>query len=104
MPEHWRGRAPGTRGIQVAVHLHGDLQRYASQATGRGVLQLELPAAARVSDVLARLAIPADRRVIVGLDGQAAAPDTALRDGARVDLLPPMAGGSATREKETRTC
>jgi len=35
------------------------------------------------------------RRIIVGLNGEAAGMDQELVDGARIDLLTPMAGGSA---------
>jgi sulfur carrier protein ThiS len=79
--------------MRVEVHLHADLERYAP--TGRrGVLSLELPVGAQVSDVLREVALPADRRVLVGLNGVAARLEQVLEDGARIDLVPPIAGGA----------
>ena len=79
--------------MHVEVHLHADLERYAP--TGRrGVLALELPVGAHVSDVLREVALPADRRVLVGLNGAAAHLEQVIEDGARIDLVPPIAGGA----------
>jgi len=38
--------------------------------------------------------LPAERRVLVGLNGDAARLEQVLEDGARIDLVPPIAGGS----------
>ena len=38
-------------------------------------------------------ACPSDRRVIIGVNGEAASADDLLRDGSRIDLVPPIAGG-----------
>jgi sulfur carrier protein ThiS len=79
--------------IRVDVHLHADLERYAPGAR-RGVVALELPLGATVSDVLRALALPAERRVLIGLNGAAAQPEQVLEDGARIDLVPPISGGA----------
>jgi sulfur carrier protein ThiS len=79
--------------MQVDVHLHAELVRLAPDT--RGVLRLDVPDGARVVDLLEQLALDPQRRVIVGLNGEAARPDQELVDGARIDLLTPMAGGSA---------
>jgi sulfur carrier protein ThiS len=79
--------------MQVEVHLHAELVRLAPQA--HGVLRLELPEGARVADLLEHLALGTQHRVIVGLDGASVRLDQELVDGARIDLLTPMAGGSA---------
>ena len=78
--------------IRVLVHLHAGLLRFAPDP-GRGPFGREFPDGARVADVLASFALPADRRVIVGMDGESASVDDLLRDGARIDLVPPIAGG-----------
>lgn len=77
----------------VQVHLHAELVRLAPD-TG-GVMTLEVPEGAHVADLLERLALGTQRRIIVGLNGQSARLDQELTDGARVDLLTPIAGGSA---------
>jgi sulfur carrier protein ThiS len=79
--------------MQVEVHLHAELARLSPDT--RGVLTLEVPEGARVADVLEQLALDTQRRVIVGLNGQTAGLDQELVEGARIDVLTPMAGGSA---------
>ena len=79
--------------MQVEVHLHAELARLAPEH--RGVLTLDVPEGARVSDLLKQFALTTQRRVIVGVNGEAAHLDQELHDGARIDLLTPMAGGSA---------
>ena len=63
----------------------------------RGSVTREFPDDARVGDVLASFGFPADRQVIVGVDGQTASLDDPLRDGARIDLVPPITGGALAR-------
>lgn len=79
--------------VRVEVHLHADLERYAPLGR-RGVISLELPLGAQVADVLRAVALPADRRVLIGVNGAAAHPEQLLEDGARIDLVPPIAGGA----------
>jgi len=78
--------------MNIEVHLHGGLVRYVPDAP-RGVVRRELPAGSRVVDVLASFEFPPERRVIVGVNGQAASLDDAVADGARIDLVPPISGG-----------
>jgi sulfur carrier protein ThiS len=79
--------------VRVEVHLHADLERYAPGGR-RGVISLVLPIGAQVADVLREVALPGDRRILIGLNGAAAQPEQVLDDGARIDLVPPIAGGS----------
>ncbi|MBV9577825.1 MAG: MoaD/ThiS family protein [Chloroflexi bacterium] len=79
--------------IRVEVHLHAGLVRYAPDASGRSTYQREFPDGARISDVVASFNLPVEGRIIIGLDGEAATPETALHEGARIDLVPPIAGG-----------
>jgi sulfur carrier protein ThiS len=79
--------------MQVEVHLHAELARLSPD--NRGILTLDLPEGAHVADVLVQLDLDTRRRIIVGLNGQTAGLDQELIDGARIDLLTPMAGGSA---------
>ena len=79
--------------MQVEVHLHAELVRLAPDK--RGVLTLDVPAGAHVADLLEQLALDTQRRIIVGVNGEAARLDQELTAGARVDLLTPIAGGSA---------
>jgi sulfur carrier protein ThiS len=80
----------------VEVHFHAELTRMAPD--GSGVLRLEIAEGTRVADVLERLALDrAERRLIIGVDGQTVTPEQVLAEGARIDLLTPMAGGSSAQ-------
>jgi sulfur carrier protein ThiS len=81
--------------VHIEVHVHAGLLRFVPDMT-RGVVIQEFADGARVADVLASFGFPADRQIIVGVDGETARPDDLLRDGARVDLVPPIAGGAGT--------
>ncbi|GAA1709020.1 molybdopterin synthase subunit MoaD2 [Isoptericola hypogeus] len=71
----------------------------ARAALGRTAETLSLDAGATVADVVARLAdgtpsaAPVLARCSVLLDGRRAAPSEVVPAGARLDLLPPFAGG-----------
>jgi sulfur carrier protein ThiS len=47
-----------------------------------------------VAELLATFGFPPERSVIVGVDGETAALDAPLVDGARFDLVPPISGGA----------
>jgi sulfur carrier protein ThiS len=79
--------------MQVVVHLHAELARLAPD--NRGVLTLDVAQGTRVADVLEHFALGTQHRIIVGVNGEAARTDQELVDGARIDLLTPLAGGSA---------
>ena len=79
--------------IRVEVRLHAGLIRFAPDASTRGTYHRELPDGARVRDVLAGFGLPPERRVIIGVNGQAASADDLLTDGSKIDLVPPIAGG-----------
>jgi sulfur carrier protein ThiS len=81
--------------VHVEVHLHAGLLRFVPDLT-RGIVTQEFPDGARIADVLAGFGFPADRQIIVGVDGQTARSDDLLRDGARIDLVPPIAGGACS--------
>ncbi len=71
----------------------------ARAALGRSGETLSLPDGATVRDVVGRLAAtapaaePVLARCAVLLDGRRAEPGDVVPDGARLDLLPPFAGG-----------
>ena len=77
--------------MRVEVRLHAELLRYAPDGVGRSSLTLR--DGAPVSELLASFAALAERRVVVGVNGELAKPETELREGDVVDLLTPMSGG-----------
>jgi molybdopterin synthase sulfur carrier subunit len=81
------------------VHVHVRLGAGFSRILGRAQLQLELPAGATVDDLLLRvgeahpdLASGLGSALIV-VDGSQAGSQRELREGERVALLLPVAGG-----------
>jgi sulfur carrier protein ThiS len=88
--------------MRVEVHLHAELARLTPQQ--RGVVSLDLPDGTRVADLLQRFALmDNEQRIIVGVNGEAAPLEQELVEGARIDLLTPMAGGSPARSHICRT-
>jgi molybdopterin synthase catalytic subunit len=90
--EHRAAAAPAT--ISVTCRLFA---RYA-EALGRDELQLDLAAGATVADAVHELRRGAaggvvPERPLAAVNREHAAPDTPLRDGDEVALLPPLAGG-----------
>lgn len=82
------------RTLRVSVRLHAQLARYApNPATGKA--ELTLPGGASVGSLLAHLSLPSTSRIIVGVNGTSADVATPLRDGDRIDLITPMAGGAS---------
>jgi sulfur carrier protein ThiS len=78
-------------GVRVMVRLHANLARYAPDPSGKA--ELRLPVGSTVEDALRQFPLPADRRINVGLNGEAADPGQELANGDQLDLLTPMAGG-----------
>lgn len=74
----------------------------AADALGTGELDLELPAGSTVADLQRSLEERTPKlarhwpRLAVAVNGELAAPDAPLPDGAEVALLPPVSGGSPT--------
>jgi len=58
-----------------------------------GVVVLDLPEDATVSDVMRRLGIPADSTRVVLVNGHDAAPEQSLAPDDVVAVFPPLAGG-----------
>ena len=82
------------RTITVMVTLFADLRRFLPRGA-EGPQQHTLAEGATVADLLAALGIDASYEMTAAVDGELAARDTTLRDGADVMLLSPMEGGSA---------
>jgi len=58
-----------------------------------GAAPLELPAGARIADVLDRFQIPHPEAYVILLDGRHATPGAALTDGAELAIFPAIVGG-----------
>ena len=86
--------------ITVSVTFFADLRRFLPRGAD-GPQPYTVSAGATVADLLAAIGVPPDRDVTAAVDGELAARDTPLRDGADVMLLSPMEGGAAAGGKAT---
>ena len=80
--------------IAVTVMLFADLRRLLPRGAV-GPQRYTVREGAAVSDLLAAVGVEAGADVTVAVDGELAARDTPLRDGAEVMVLSPMEGGGA---------
>jgi len=74
--------------VRIEVRLHGRLP-----GAQPGSRVIELGEGARLSDAFALLGLSGSPPVVALLDGGPAWPDTPLRDGARLELMPIVDGG-----------
>lgn len=77
--------------MRVEVRLYAMLRRYAPGE--ESPLMLTVAEGARVRSVLETLGIPDDEEKVMLLNGRPAAVDDPLREGDRLVLFPPVAGG-----------
>lgn len=77
--------------MKVEVRLFASLSEYSPQGTGAA--EMELPEETTVGDLLGRLGVPADMAKVIFVNGVHASHDKRLRQGDRVRIFPPVAGG-----------
>jgi sulfur carrier protein ThiS len=80
--------------IAVTVTLFADLRRLLPRGAD-GPQRYTVREGATVSELLATIGVAAGADVTVAVNGELAAQDTPLRDGAEVMVLSPMEGGAA---------
>lgn len=78
--------------MTVKVTFFADLRRFLPKGAD-GPQPYAIPPGATVADLLKTIGINAEDDLTVAVDGEIAARDTALREGADVMLLSPMEGG-----------
>lgn len=77
--------------MKIEVRLYATLRTYGP--SGETVSILDVPEKGTVHELLDRLGIPDDVERIILLNGRPAAEDSTLKEGDRVVLFPPAAGG-----------
>ena len=78
--------------ITITVVCFADLRRFLPRGEN-GPQRYRVKPGAAVSDLLDTIGIDADADITIAVDGDLAARETPLRDGAEVMLLSPMEGG-----------
>lgn len=79
--------------MKVHVALFAYLSSFQPDGLGgRASREFDLPETATVRDVITRLALPDEPRVVF-VNGRHAADDAVLAEGDRLAIFPPVAGG-----------
>jgi sulfur carrier protein ThiS len=82
------------------VTFFADLRRFLPRGAD-GPQGYTVPEPATVDDLLRLIGVAPDADLTIAVDGEQAARDTALRDGADVMLLSPMEGGATAGGEAT---
>jgi molybdopterin converting factor small subunit len=77
--------------MKVKVELQAYLEQYSPN--GNDLFDYEIPDGARVQDLVTKLGIPGDLASVIIVSDQNTDPSYALKEGDRVILIPPLAGG-----------
>lgn len=80
--------------MNVQVRLYALLRRFHPGPDPSAWLTLELPDGATVADAAARLRLPEGLVHAAAVNGESCELDHSLREGDRVSLFPPAAGGA----------
>jgi len=82
--------------VIITIRLYATLRAHVPN--GKKVLELDVPEGSTVTDLVARLGIPAQvvRKVFVG--GVAREKSYVLQPGDEVGMFPPIAGGAPVQE------
>ena len=80
--------------MKVGLRLQAILRRYRPAGFTGDVVQLDLDEGATVRDAVEALSVPVHLVHAVFINGEQGALDTALADGDRVRVFPPVVGGS----------
>lgn len=78
--------------MRVRVIPYAELRRQLLPR-GQDTLWLDVPDGTTVGDIVRQLDIKVTDRLIVGLDGAYAPPETPLHENAELTLVTPMEGG-----------
>ena len=78
--------------MRVRVIPYAELRRQLLPK-GQDTLWLDVPDGTTVGDLVRQLDVKVTDRLIVGLDGSYATPDTPLHENAELTLVTPMEGG-----------
>jgi molybdopterin converting factor small subunit len=81
--------------LRIELALFASLEPYLPEGdvgSGRRTRMMDLPDGTTVGEVVARLGLPDDPRVSF-IDGRGVDDSTPLREGVRLAIFPPVAGG-----------
>ena len=80
--------------MKVEINLFASLARYMRDKTGsQGGRVLEVGEGTTIIDILTQMEVPLEKVKILFLNGIHATGDEVLKEGDRVGVFPPVAGG-----------
>lgn len=80
--------------MKIEMNLFASLARYLpDQAVPHGGRMLEIAEGTTIVEILRRLGVPLDKVKVLFLNGVHARGDEILKEGDRVGVFPPVAGG-----------
>jgi molybdopterin converting factor small subunit len=79
--------------MKIDVELHSYLDQYSPNGDDARAFTYDLPDGATVRDLIRALRVPAELASVIIVSGEPADETRALKDGDRVTLIPPIAGG-----------
>lgn len=80
--------------MKIELNLYASLKAHSPQANqGKAEGPTEVPEGATIRELLAQLGVPVDAVKIIFLNGVHAKGDETLKEGDRVGVFPPVAGG-----------
>jgi sulfur carrier protein ThiS len=78
--------------VQITAILFGTHAKLMPPSC-QGRTSLDVPAGSTVEDALDALAVPAQGRTFLTVDGERAAPERPLHEGAELRVIVPLGGG-----------
>ncbi len=75
------------------MNLYASLSRYAPDRSGGKGLIIKITEGTKIRDLFAQLEVPKDEVKLIFLNGVHADDDASLKDGDRLGVFPPVAGG-----------
>ncbi len=80
--------------MNIELHLYASLRAYLAPANDREAkVPTEVREGITIRELLAQVGVPADAAKIIFLNGVHATGDETLKEGDRVGVFPPVAGG-----------
>jgi molybdopterin converting factor small subunit len=79
--------------MKVQLSLYASLSRYLPEGTNGKSCSMEIEGGATVKEILNQLQVPMNTVKIIFLNGVHATGDAVLKDGDRLGVFPPVAGG-----------
>jgi sulfur carrier protein ThiS len=79
--------------MKIEMNLYASLSRYAPDRSSGKRFVMEITEGTKIRDLLAQMKLPKEAVKIIFLNGVHASADATLRDGDRLGIFPPVAGG-----------